>query len=159
MDVSSSFFDYPTLEPEREPPAELILLAEATEEDWAKVLECTEMRRFRSGDLVVAAGQRDRSLYLLTDGLLVVEIPDERRTGMLIEAPAVVGEVAFLDGSPRSASLRARTDGEMLRLSWESFEAFSTREQFLARQILLDLGRILAARLRKAETFPADGTL
>jgi len=58
--------------------------------------------------------------------------------------------MAFLDGRPRAATIRALTDGDLLRLSFESFEILSARHPELGRAILLDLGRILAARLRQA---------
>ncbi len=40
------------------------------------------------------------------------------------------------------------SEGEMLRLSFDGFEALAARDPALGRDILLDLGRILAARLR-----------
>jgi CRP-like cAMP-binding protein len=40
------------------------------------------------------------------------------------------------------------SDGEVMRLSYEAFESLSARNPALARHILLDLGRILSARLR-----------
>jgi CRP-like cAMP-binding protein len=60
----------------------------------------------------------------------------------------VVGEVAFLDGAPRSAELVAETEGELRRLSLESFESLAARHPELGRAILFDLGRITATRLR-----------
>jgi CRP/FNR family transcriptional regulator, cyclic AMP receptor protein len=53
----------------------------------------------------------------------------------------VLGEVAFLDGGPRSATLFAITDGELLRLRLESFEVLSARDPELGRAILFDLAR------------------
>jgi CRP-like cAMP-binding protein len=65
------------------------------------------------------------------------------------EHGTVVGEQTFLDGRPRSATIRALTDGALVRLSRESFDVLSAREPELARAILLDLGRILSLRLRR----------
>ena len=59
------------------------------------------------------------------------------------------GELAFLDGLPRSATVRAVEDGEALRLSFEAFETLAARHAELGRAILLDLGRIAALRLRR----------
>jgi CRP/FNR family cyclic AMP-dependent transcriptional regulator len=61
-----------------------------------------------------------------------------------------VGESAFLDGRPRAVTVRALTDGEVLRLSFDAFEALAARDPGLGREILLDVGRILSARLRAA---------
>jgi CRP-like cAMP-binding protein len=145
---TSSFFDYPTL-PQAETPAggSGSLLPDRTEAEWETLLAYVQTRRFRRGDVVAAAGEHDRALYLLTDGRL--EVP-AGRPAAVIPAPAVVGEAAFFDGRPRAATLRALTDGEVLRLGYDSFEALAAREPVLARDFLVDLGRILSDRLRAA---------
>jgi CRP/FNR family cyclic AMP-dependent transcriptional regulator len=142
---TSSFFVYPTLVGDQ-PAPEAGLLAARTEEDWDALLAYTDTRRMRPGDWLIREGELDRALYLLSDGRLEAILP--RRAGRVIEAPATVGEVAFLDGRPRTAGLRALTHGEAQRLSYEAFEALSAREPRLARDLLLDLGRIVATRLR-----------
>jgi CRP/FNR family transcriptional regulator, cyclic AMP receptor protein len=67
-----------------------------------------------------------------------------------IEAPAVVGELAFFDGAPRSATLEALTDVEGARLDTAAFERLTAAEPRLATAMVLDLGRVLAGRLRRA---------
>jgi CRP/FNR family cyclic AMP-dependent transcriptional regulator len=69
----------------------------------------------------------------------------------------VVGEQSFLDHQPRSTSIRALTEGEVFRLSREKFLVFSAREPALARDLLLDLGRIVSLRLRDTTRFLAQG--
>jgi len=144
---TSSFFNYPTLTGE-ERVADAALLAGSSEEDWDTLLAYTETRRLRPGDWLTREGEHDRALYVLSDGRLEAIVPG--RASRVIEAPATVGELAFLDGRPRAAGLRALTHGEAQRLSYEAFEALSAREPRLARDLLLDLGRIVAGRLRSA---------
>ena len=97
---------------------------------------------------MLAEGVADRALYLLADGRLEVMRPGGRAALATIEAPATVGEAEFFDGRPRTAELRAVGHGEIERLSWEAFEALSARDPRFARDILVDVGRVLAARLR-----------
>jgi CRP-like cAMP-binding protein len=125
------------------------LLAARTAEDWDVLLDHTETRRLRPGDWLIRAGERDRALYVLSGGRLEAHVPG--RPPRAIDAPATVGELAFLDGRPRSAGLRALTHGEAERLSYGAFEALSARHPHLARALLLDLGRIVVARLRAVE--------
>ena len=73
------------------------------------------------------------------------------RSTQVREAGAVIGEQAFLDGKPRSATLRAITDGEMLSVSLEAFQILAAHEPELA--MLLDLARTLSVKLRQANTF------
>jgi CRP/FNR family transcriptional regulator, cyclic AMP receptor protein len=98
--------------------------------------------------VVLREGVADRALYLLADGRLEVVRPGARGVLATLEAPATVCEAEFLDGRPRSVALRAVGHGEIERLSWEAFEALSARDPQLARDILVDVGRVLAARLR-----------
>ena len=69
----------------------------------------------------------------------------------MIHPITTLGEGAFLDGAPRAVNVEAMSDGEVMRLSFEGFEALAARNPALARHILLDLGRILSARLRAGD--------
>jgi hypothetical protein len=105
-----SFFDYPTVE-SAAPPAAHVLLPDASESDWATILEFTRAVRFGAGHSVLRAGGGGRSLYMLLEGTLEVVTPParfgrQRRIGCL-EAGSLVGEVSFFDGAPRSAGVRA----------------------------------------------------
>jgi CRP/FNR family cyclic AMP-dependent transcriptional regulator len=142
---TSSFFTYPTLAA-GDPAPEAGLLATRSEEDWDILLGYTETRRLRPDDWLIRESDYDRALYVLSDGRLEAIVPGRR--ARVIEAPATVGELAFLDGRPRTAGLRALTHGEAQRLSYDAFEALSAREPRLALELLLDLGRIVATRLR-----------
>jgi CRP-like cAMP-binding protein len=137
---TTGFFDYPT---EPSAPVEHGLpgfLSGRAEDDWAVLLDHSETRVFRPGETVLAAGEMDRALYLLVDGWV-------RAPSGVIHPITTLGEGAFLDGAPRAVSVQAMSDGEMLRLSFEGFEALAARNPALGRDILLDLGRILSARL------------
>jgi CRP/FNR family transcriptional regulator, cyclic AMP receptor protein len=149
-DFAASFFNYDSVEV-HERADELALLAGRPQSDWAKVLAHTETRRFSRGETIISAGETDRALYLLTEGTLGVRLAtDTDKTFKAIDAPSVVGEVAFLDGGPRSATLFAITDGELLRLRMERYETLAAREPELGRAILFDLARIVTQRLRLA---------
>lgn len=147
-----SFFDYPN-----EPPAAGnagMLLADATDEEWATLLEHTRYRRFGPGEVVVTAGARDQSLYLVLEGQLEVLAPHGRRRYRRIAsvgAGSVIGELSFFDGDTRSALVRAATQAVLAELSRAGFDALAAANPVLARRLLFDLGRILAQRLRVAQ--------
>jgi CRP/FNR family transcriptional regulator, cyclic AMP receptor protein len=138
---TTGFFHYPT---ETELPQGLPgFLANRGDDDWQTLLEHTDTRLFRPGEEVLSAGAQDRALYLLVDGWL-------KAPSGVIHPITTVGEAAFLDGRPRAVTVRAMTDGELLRLSYDAYEALAARDASLGREILLDVGRILSARLRAA---------
>jgi CRP-like cAMP-binding protein len=145
--------------PVKETAADVLFLPDRSERDWEKLLAHTDARRFRPGDKVIQAGEIDRSLYIVTEGTLAMLLPQKgggEKEFKTIEAPSVIGELCFVDGGPRSSTLRAVTDGELRRLSFESFEVLAAREPELARAILFDLGRIISQRLRTLTTFVAE---
>jgi CRP/FNR family transcriptional regulator, cyclic AMP receptor protein len=149
-----SFFDYPTSGPKTPPPAQ-VLLADAPEADWAALLDYTQAKRFGAGQEVLQAGGGGRSLYLLLEGTLEVVPPQTRfgrkRPRVRLEAGSVVGELSFFDGEPRSAGVRALTPVVLAELTPDGFDGLVAGHPDLARRLLLDLGRILAGRLRRSE--------
>ena len=130
--------------------ADLLFMPEATAADWAAIFTHAEVRTIGAGLALVQAGENDRALYLLTEGTLGVRMPREETAFKSIDAPSVVGELAFFDGSPRSATLDAVTDVQVVRIDADAFERLSEAEPALAQSMLLDLARILALRLRMA---------
>jgi CRP-like cAMP-binding protein len=133
-----------------EESAELLFLPEATASDWAKIFAYAQVREVPAGLALVQAGEDDRALYLLIDGTLGVRMPREETAFKSIEAPSVVGELAFFDGAPRSATLDALSDVQVVRIDLDCFHQLSDAEPELAEAMLMDLARILALRLRMA---------
>jgi len=137
---TTGFFDYPT-EPSATTEHGLPgFLSGRGEDDWAMLLDHSETRLFAPGEMVLKRGEQDRALYLLVTGW--VKAPSG-----VVHPITTLGEAAFLDGTPRSVDIEAMSEGEMLRLSFDGFEALAARNPALGRDILLDLGRILSARL------------
>lgn len=152
---ASSFFPYPVPSGD-ERPDELVFLPERSPAQWDRLIEFVERRGFRAGEEVIKRGDVDRALYIVLDGTLEARVT-ERRGGkgpaVAVPAGSVIGEIGFFDGKARSATVTAATDGEMLRLSFESFQALAASDPDLAQAMLLDLGRILAIRLRQTDEF------
>ena len=98
-------------------------MPEATATDWAIVFAHGEPYDFEPGDEIVRAGDRERALYLLVDGTLGVRIPGAEDRLKRIDAPSLVGEVGFVDGGPRSATLEALTAGTIVRLEFAGVRA------------------------------------
>lgn len=149
-----SFFAYPDAEQQdgaEQPP----FLARATEAEWAALRGHCEHLTISAGQLVIPQGADDRALYIVVSGTLEVTAPRRLRGGerrlTLIEPGTVIGELGFFDGLPRSANVRATSEAVLLRLGYESFEALAAKEPALGRRILLDMGRVLATRLRRVE--------
>ena len=156
---ASAFFQYPNSRP-APADAAMCLLRNASDEQWKKLLAHTSSRRFTAGEWLIREGETDDALYFVGSGELEVLMPRSRgeaRQLAVIRSGSVVGEQTFLDHQPRSTSIRALTEGDVFRLSREKFLVFSAREPALARDFLLDLGRIVSLRLRDTTRFLAQG--
>lgn len=159
LDLRRFMNDDPDVDLRAETPSETAFLADCAPEDWERIVRRSEWRRFGPGEELAREGEADRALLILVAGSveIVVAADDggERRVNV-VEAPSLLGEVGFFDGRPRSGSLRARTEGELLRLPFPAFEALAAETPVLARTILLDAGRIVALRLRRATSLIAN---
>jgi CRP-like cAMP-binding protein len=145
--MSAPRFSFP-LDVVREHPHDVLFLADATVTDWARIFDKGEAKDFTEGEMVVREGEPDRALYFLTEGSVRLMGGGLFKT---IDAPSVLGELAFLDGEPRSAGLWGASDGQVVRFSMDAYDALAAEDGDLARRMALDLGRITALRLRMAE--------
>ena len=127
----------------------LVFLQGLTAKEWGKVYTFAEVRKFSAGEVLIRAGDQDDSFYILTAGSAQVQ-QAQKILGQIDEG-AVFGEVAFFDRQPRSATIRALSEGSVARFSRDAFESLAAWEPVLARRILYELGHALAIRLRAAE--------
>jgi CRP/FNR family transcriptional regulator, cyclic AMP receptor protein len=144
------------VEEAHEDASDLLFMPDATAADWATVFSYADVRTVEEGLAVIQAGERDRALYLLTEGTVGVRLPKDEGAFKTIDAPSVLGELAFVDGYPRSATLDAVTPCEVVRLDLAAFDRLHEHEPGLAHLILRDLARILALRLRLASAVIAE---
>ncbi len=152
-----SFFDYPG-EPE-DAGDDLVLLPRWGNDEWQTFASYCEVRRYAPGDVVIDVGDIERAIYIATTGRFEVVVPygrSGRARTVEFGAGSVIGEISFFDGKPRTARVRALVAGEMLRLSIEAFDVLAANDHTIGREILLDLGRLLAVKLRTAEAVLAS---
>ena len=151
-----SFFNYPT-DTSSDHTEDLIFLPHWDETRWNKLLSYTANLRFREGDQIIKMGDTDSAIYIITEGHVEILVPYKGGTQMrrtqVRQTGSVIGEQAFIDGKPRSATVRAISEGSTVRLNRNAFEVFSAREPELARDVLFDLARLLSIKLRQANQF------
>ena len=124
-------------------------------EDWSTLFSYAEPVIVPRGTTLIEKDRRERALYFVASGLLeVTNILGGKATGAsaIVHPGEVVGELAFLDGFPRSASVFAIADSELYRLQFDRFEAFAEAHPDRAWQLLLALGRVVSMRLRHTAT-------
>ena len=157
--AAESFFLLPDHgdEPRRD---EWVFLAQGTRDDWERLVAYTEHMRFKTGETVIRAGELDRALYFVTDGRLDIMLPQPsggERLVRTISAPAVIGEMGFVENRQRSMTIKGMTDGELLRLDYSAWERLAKEEPQIAQNLLFELSRVLSLRLRWATQALACG--
>jgi CRP-like cAMP-binding protein len=150
---TKSFFQYPGDTPAGSDPS-LMFLGQCSDTEWGLLLSHMQTQSFRQGEDLVSAGASDDALYIIQDGRFEVLVPQAfgaLRVVALLNTGSVFGEQAFLDGLPRSATVRAISDeGRVLCLTQDAFRALADVQPQLAVKVLFELGRILSRRLRAA---------
>jgi SulP family sulfate permease len=110
-------------------------------------------RAFKKGEIIVKEGDTDRNLFFLVRGLVSVRIhlPQSNRFKRLVTYSAGVtfGEMAFLDGSPRSADVWSDEDAETLVLSPAEFDGLQTENPQVAIKLIRNMALETSERLRQ----------
>jgi CRP-like cAMP-binding protein len=132
---------------------ETLWLPDWRDEDWNLLFGFMDIRNVLSGHPLIRRGEPDRTLFFVLRGELeiIVQSSDGLTMGRVarVGAGAVLGELAFFDGGPRSATAWAVAPCEIAAMSPDQYAAFELASPRLARTLLFALGRILAARLRR----------
>lgn len=125
--------------------AEVPLFAGLGRHHLNKVAALSRIRRFHEGATIVAAGQPGDMLYVLLDG----EVSVRRRSLPAISRGmgSFFGEMALLDGGPRSATVVAKGPVVCLTISRSGFQKLLRKEPGISAALLQEL----AARLRAAD--------
>src|SRR5262245_29823185 len=108
------------------------------------------IRRLKAGDTLFQTGDSGDGCYRLDIGLLKVSLisPQGRERIIAILTPgAIVGDLAVIDGLPRSASVVALTDSELRFVSRHAFEDLARERPEIYRYLV----KLLSARLRQAD--------
>ena len=129
-----------------------LLLPSWGDQDWQHLFRFTSLRRVMPGDALIRDREPDRTIYFVLRGQLEVIVRSGNGISMgrmaIVGVGSVLGELAFFDGGPRSASAWAVDECEVAAMTPDQFDAFERASPALALQLLFALGRILAIRLR-----------
>lgn len=133
----------------------------------ARVAACLRRRRVAPGDMVVAAGDGAREMYIVEEGEVEVVAYRQPR-GAIDPAPppppgtecelilAVLdrgcccGEMALLDIQPRSATVRAKDHVTLLALSYADVQILHVQDPETFTLLMMNIAREVSRRLRSA---------
>jgi CRP-like cAMP-binding protein len=101
-------------------------------------------------EVLFLTGDAGNGCYRIEQGLLKVSVLSRNgaeRILSILGAGAIVGELAIIDGLPRSASVTAIRDSELSFISKAAFEAFANKYPDIYKSLVI----MLASRLRETD--------
>jgi len=126
--------------------------AELTE-DKAKLLAARMgVRRLKDGEFLVKEGEADHTLFVLAVGKLTVTSKDTDgvdQTVYTMKEGECAGTRAFVEQSPRKATLRAVGDTTVYTLTPEDFESLLDTHPRVAFKVMRALFRVTHANLSR----------
>jgi CRP/FNR family transcriptional regulator, cyclic AMP receptor protein len=125
---------------------EIPLFAPLSKRHVRRIANLARPRRFPVGSAIVREGQRGETFYVLLDGEATLRLPKGR--ARTLEAGDFFGELALLDGKPRSATIVAKKPVLAMAIGRRPFLKLVAGDSDLA----LGLLKALAERLRAADS-------
>ncbi len=107
--------------------AQVDLLRSLPPEEMEEVLLCVQPAQFAAGDTIFRRGEAGDALYLIVAGAVAVLAGDradnaESTTLARLAEGQSFGEIALLTGEPRTATVVALTEVELLKIAKEHFD-------------------------------------
>jgi SulP family sulfate permease len=124
-------------------------------ETLAALETCMDKRSFKAGEKLFKAGDTGDELFLIRRGEIRILLQLDAQHHHHISTfgrGAFFGEMAFLDGAVRSADAVAYVDTDVYVLSRTTFDQLADEHKKVAIKLMEGLAKVLADRLRYANT-------
>lgn len=113
-----------------------------------------QYRKYQKGAFILGQNEAGSAMFLLTSGRVKVSLasPEGRELVLnYLEAPAHFGEMALVDGQPRSSDVIAVTDVELFALDGKDLSAAIQIQPKLALSLIATLSRRLRHTINRLE--------
>ncbi|MGH7738923.1 MAG: Crp/Fnr family transcriptional regulator [bacterium] len=109
-------------------------------------------KAFKKDDLIFDEDSKGDSMYILKSGAVKIlkKVKNQDNTIAVLNPGEFFGEMALLDGLPRSAAVRATADSEVLVLSLDAYQQLRREKPHTALKLMDIIIKVLSNRLRQA---------
>jgi CRP/FNR family cyclic AMP-dependent transcriptional regulator len=104
----------------------------------------TDFQTFGAGETVFRQGDPRTFMFVVNEG--EVEIAVGNKVVEVVQPGGIFGEMAMIDGSPRTATAVARSDCKLIPIDPQRFQFLVQQTPYFAIEVM----RVLADRLRRA---------
>ena len=116
-----------------------------------RLAERLTVHALRAGDWLFREGEPGDRMFVVRSGRLDVVSEEDGDVLRRIGRGEVVGELALLTGSPRSASVRAHRDSELLAVAREDFDDLLRKDEEFALALMRAIGEKLRVSVARAD--------
>ena len=130
---------------------ETVLFSDLTTFEVIKVNKVTKTRNYKADEVVFKEGAIGDSLYIVKTGSVRVtktEDGDEEKVLAILNPGDHFGEIALVDKHPRSATVIANEDSELIQIQAGDFNRLLDSDREIALKFYKSFVQVLCARLR-----------
>ena len=130
------------------------LFGHLSAEELQTVAQRVKIRQFFPGDMIVWQGQPSTTLFMIISGIVAVKnmAMDKERVLAYLMPGNIFGEVGILENQPRSASVEALSEVDVLAIKREDFIEILAQHSSVAVELARMLGRYLIQANRRLST-------
>ena len=124
------------------------------QEQMIDILRMLRPVKFKAGELIFRQGDEGRAAFVIQSGAVEIFLQAEQKAIIVarFQKGEIFGELALIDGSPRSAGARAMTHCEILCLDKQEFDFLRAQHQPVAFHLLRRFSDEICARIRDTNT-------
>ncbi len=111
-----------------------------------------EEKSVKKDELVFDEDSKGDSMYVIKSGSVKIlkKVKNQENTIAVLNPGEFFGEMALLDGLPRSATVRATADSEVLMVSLDGYQKLRREKPHTALKLMDIIIKVLSNRLRQA---------
>lgn len=119
--------------------------------ELGKMARLFERRLYRANETVFQQGDSGDTAYIVVRGRVDILLPEKAAPVASLASGAIFGELAFLDGAPRTATAVAVEPSILLVIQRPAFSALVQTEPHLGMVMMRNMALELSGRLRKTD--------
>lgn len=131
---------------------EVELFRSLTDTELERLAPLFEEASFSADEIIVNEGDAGETLCIITDGEVNVsrKIGEDEDLVLAKFTPNMFfGEISLIDEKPRSATIKALTDGRYYTMKREAFMNLLNSDPAMASKMMLSLSKVFCNRLRR----------
>jgi len=130
-----------------------IMLASLSDNELSQLANYCEVREMGEGTTVFIENMPGESLFLVKKGTIRISkmfAEGDEKTLVVLGPEDIFGEMAVIDGLPRSATARVAEDAELISLKKKDLEKLCIENAALALKLVSNIVKVFSKRVREA---------